>query len=256
MNAPASRLTILKALILRDMLARYGRNSLGFFWVVMEPVMLATGVMIIWSVIHDSGMHGVSIITFAITCYLPLTLSRHLIGPLSRLGRSNASLFFHRPVRHADILVARVVLEVLSSTAALVFIYFVTLSLGIVEPVQDWSLALAGWLFTAWFYGGVAMLASAWTEYWEPAEKFVQPMQYLAMPLSAAFFMVDWMPPGVQHLLLLNPAVHCYEIFRAGFFGDAVPTHYNAWYLAAWSTAFTLAGAGAIYRVRDRIQVN
>ena len=117
-------------------------------------------------------------------------------------------------------------------------------------------MALAGWLFTGWFYGGVALLASAWTEYWEPAEKFIQPGQYLSMPLSGTFFLVDWMPAGAQHVLLLNPAVHCYEMFRAGFFGEAVTTHYDVGYLTAWCIAFTLLGAAAIYRARDRIQVN
>lgn len=253
--SPVGRLSIIKALILRDLLVRHGRHSLGFFWDIMEPTVLATGVMLIWSVIHESTLHGVNITTFAVTCYLPLTLSRHLIGPLARLFRANASLLFHRPVRHSDIIIARILSEFMSSTTALVMIYFVTTSIGVVESIQDWPLALAGWLFTGWFYGGVALLASAWTEYWEPAEKFVQPIQYLALPLSAAFFMVDWVPAGAQRLLLLNPAVHCYEMFRAGFFGDAVTTHYDPWYLATWSTIFTLAGAGMIYRVRDRIQL-
>ena len=256
MTAPVSRLTILRALIMRDLLSRYGRHSLGFFWTIMEPIILAVGVMLIWSVIHETTMHGVHVTTFVITCYLPLTLSRHLIGPLSRLGRGSANLFYHRPLGYADILTARVLVEVMSCTLALVLIYFVTVSFGIIEPIQDWPLALAGWLYTGWLYGGVALLASAWTEYWEPAEKFIQPLQYLSLPLSGAFFMVDWVPAGAQHLLLLNPAVHCYEMFRAGFFGEAVTTHYDVGYLTAWCITFSLLGAAAIYRARDRIQVN
>lgn len=252
---PASRLAIIQALIMRDLLSRYGRHSLGFFWAIMEPIILAVGVMLIWSLIHETSMHGVNVTTFVITAYLPLTLSRHLIGPLSKLGRSSASLFYHRPVSYADILTARVLVEVMSATLALVLIYFVTVSVGIVEPIQDWPLALAGWLYTGWLYGGVALLASAWTEYWEPAEKFIQPGQYLSMPLSGVFFLMAWVPAGARHLLLLNPAVHCYEMFRAGFFGEAVTTYYDVGYLTAWCVAFTLAGAAAIYRVRDRIQL-
>jgi capsular polysaccharide transport system permease protein len=254
MHPPASRLTIIRALIRRDLLARYGRHSLGFFWAIMEPIILAVGVMLIWSVIHEASMHGVHVTTFVLTCYLPLTLSRHLIGPLSKLGRNSTNLFYHRPLGYADILTARVLVEVMSCTLALTLIYFVTVSIGIVEPVQNWPLALAGWLYTGWFYGGVALLASAWTEFWEPAEKFIQPGQYLAMPLSGTFFLVDWMPAGAQHVLLLNPAVHCYEMFRAGFFGEAVTTHYDVGYLTAWCIALTLAGTAAVYRARDRIQ--
>lgn len=253
MSARPSRLAIIQALIMRDLLSRYGRHSLGFFWAIMEPIILAVGVMFIWSLIHETSMHGVHVTTFVVTAYLPLTLSRHLIGPLSRLGHNNVSLFFHRPVRYSDVVVARVLVEIMSATLALALIYFVSVSLGIIEPIQNWPLALAGWLYTGWLYGGVALLASAWTEYWEPAEKFVQPGQYLAMPLSGVFFLVDWVPTGAQRLLLLNPAVHCYEMFRAGFFGPSVTTHYDPWYMAAWSAGLTFLGAAAIYRVRDRI---
>ena len=256
MTAPASRLQIIQALIMRDLLSRYGRHSLGFFWAIMEPVILAVGVMIIWSILHESSMRGVNVTTFVITAYLPLTLSRHLIGPLSKLGRNNANLFYHRPIRYADILTARVLVEVMSATLALVLIYFVTVSFGIIDPIQDWPMALVGWLYTGWLYGGVALLASAWTEVWEPAEKFIQPGQYLAMPLSGVFFLVDWVPTWAQNALLLNPAVHCFEMFRAGFFGPAVTTHYDVAYLTTWCVALSLAGVAAIYRVRDRIVLN
>ena len=253
MNRPATRLTVIKALILRDMLSRFGRGNLGFFWAILEPIILATGVMLIWTIIQEVNAPGINLITFVITAYLPLTLSRHLVGPLSRIGHNSVNLFYHRVVTYADVLIARVLVEVMSSTLALVFIYFVTVSLGIIRPAYNLPLALLGWLFTLWFYSGVGMLTSAWTEAWEPAEKFIQPGMYLAMPLSATFFLVDWAPHWAQQLLLLNPAVSCYEIFRAGFFGPGITTHYDIPYLTAWSAGLSLAGAAAIYRVRDRL---
>ncbi len=246
---------IIKALIHRDLLVRHGRHSLGFFWDVMEPTILATGVMLIWTVAHESSMHGVNVTTFVVTAYLPVTLSRHLVGPLSRLFRANVPVLFHSPIKYPDVLLSKIISEFMSCTMSLVLICFVTISLGVVQPIRDWPLALAGWLFTGWFYGGVAMLASAWTEYWEPAEKFIQPLQYLSLPISGVFFMMDWVPDGARHLLLLNPIAHCYEMFRAGFFGESIPTHYDAWYLAEWSALMTISGIAAIYRVRDRVQL-
>ncbi len=254
-RALATRFGLVRALILRDLLARHGRHSLGFFWDIMDPIVLATGVMIIWSVV-ESGFHQVSITTLAVACYLPLTLSRHLIGPLTRLLRNNSNLLFHRQITAIEVITARIISEFLSSTSALILIYFVTVNVGVVDPIENWPLALLGWLFTGWFYGGMALLACAWTEIWDPAEKFIPPIQYLLMPLSAAFFMIDWVPSHAQRLLLLNPAVHCYEIFRAGFFGDGIPAHYSLPYLTAWSIGLTLAGMAAIYRVRDRIQIS
>jgi ABC-type polysaccharide/polyol phosphate export permease len=45
-------------------------------------------------------------------------------------------------------------------------------------------------------------------------------------------------------------------MMRAGFFGSGIPTHYDVGYLTQWSLALTLLGAAAVYRVRDRIQIN
>lgn len=253
MNHTANRLTVLKALVLRDLLTRFGRHNLGFFWAVVEPVILAVGVMIVWSIVTEVDAPGVDLITFVITAYLPLTLSRHLLGPLARIGHNNTNLFYHRAITYADVLTARILVEVLSCTIALVFIYFVTVSLGMIKPAYNLPMALLGWLYTLWFYGSVALIAAAATEYWETADKFVQPAQYLAMPLSGVFYLVDWVPHWAQQLLLLNPAVSCYEMFRAGFFSPAVTLHYDIPYLTAWCIGLSLVGAAAIYRARDRV---
>jgi capsular polysaccharide transport system permease protein len=244
------------ALIIRDMMVRFGRQHLGFVWTILEPMILCTGVMLIWSIIKEPTIHGVSVLAFVLTAYMPLTLWRHLTSPMGKILRGNSSLLYHRPIRHVDIMLARGILEFYSTTAALLIIYFIVTSFGAIEPIADPGLTLMAWLFTAWYFGAMGLLIGALTEFWEPAEKFIQPAQYLQLPLSGVYFMVDWMPNWAQKLLLLNPSVHCFEMFRAGFFGDGIPTHYDPWYLAASSMAMTLAAAWAVYHVRERIQVN
>ena len=126
--------------------------------------------------------------------------------------------------------------------------------LGASFTVDDPALALSGWLYAAWFFSGFGLLLAVWTEIWEPAES-LSAIQYLALPISGCFFMIDWMPDYAQKLPLLNPMVHCFEMIRAGFFGPGMPTHYDAGYLTFWSLALTLLGAAAVYRLRDRIQI-
>jgi capsular polysaccharide transport system permease protein len=249
-------LNVLHALIIRDLMVRFGRHHLGFVWTVLEPMILTVGVMLLWTMIHEPIIHGVPVVTFVLTGYMPLTMSRHLTNPMVRIFRANAGLLYHRPLSHAHILLARSFLEFFSATAALAVIYFVVTALGIVEPAEDPGLALAGWLLNSWYFGAMGLAIGAWTEYWEPAEKFIQPVQYLMLPLSGMFFMVDWLPDYAQKLALMNPSVHCYEMFRAGFLGDAITTHYDVPYLATCSMVMTLVGAAATYHVRERIQVN
>lgn len=248
------RLNTIRALIIRDLMTRFGRHHLGFIWTVLEPMILCSGVMLIWSAIKEPIIHDVPIVTFVLTGYMPLTLWRHLTNPMTRILRANVSLLYHHPVAHFDIMLARTILEFLSTTAALLLIYFFVVAVGIVQPINDAGLTLAAWLFTGWYYGAIGMLIGAWTEYWEPAEKFIQPVQYLALPLSGVFFMVDWLPSYAQKVMLLNPSVHCFEMFRAGFLGESIPTHYDPWYLAESSMVMTILAAAVVYHVRDRIQ--
>jgi capsular polysaccharide transport system permease protein len=255
MHAVRVHFNLLQALIIRDLMGRYGRNHLGFVWTILEPMILCVGVMIIWSTTREGSIHGIPIIAFVVTLYMPLTLWRHLTGPTVKLLRNSAAMLYHRPISHVHIILARLVLEFLSTTAALIVIYFVLVSTGLVESVKDPGLALAGWLFTGWYFGTQGVLISAWTEIWEPGEKFIGPYNYLQLPLSGAFALVDWLPADAQKWLLLNPSVHCYEMFRAGFFGAAITTHYDPVYLSTWSVILTIAAVGAMYHVRDHIQI-
>ena len=90
---------------------------------------------------------------------------------------------------------------------------------------------------------GVGLIISAATEVYEMTEKFIQPSQYLALPLSGVFFMVDWLPSDFQRLILWNPSIHCFEMFRAGYFGEAVVAHYDPMYLAMWSASLKIGRA-------------
>jgi capsular polysaccharide transport system permease protein len=248
-------ISIIGALIIRDMMGRFGRRHLGFVWTVLEPMILTTGVMLIWSTIHDPFIHGIPVVAFVLTGYLPLTLWRHLTGAMVRIVRRHSSLLYHRPVLIGHIVVARVLLEVLSLSIALAVSYFAVITFGIIPPVYDWGLALLGWLMSGWYYGALGLVIAALTEIWEPAEKFVQPMNYLALPLSGVFFMADWLPGWAQNLLLVNPSVHCFEMFRAGFLGPEFTTHFSVPYLATSSLVVTLLGIVVLRGARERLDL-
>lgn len=247
---------VLRALVIRDLMSRFGRHHLGFVWTILEPMILTAGVMSIWSLIKEPMIHGVPILVFTFTGYMPLTLWRHMTNPMTKILRNNASLLYHRPVSHVQIIMARGILEFLSTTTALLVVYFVVLSTGFTEPVWSPGLTLAAWVLTAWYYGALGVLVSGCTELWEPAEKFIQPMQYLMLPLSGVFFMVDWLPVSSQKLLLVNPSVHCFEMYRAGFLGPSVPTHYDTSYLITSCIVVTVAAGFVVFNVRERLQLN
>lgn len=243
------------ALIIRDMMMRYGRDNIGFVWVILEPMILTLGVMFIWSAMgHES--HGVKIIEIVLTGYMPLTLWRHLTGNVVGIFRGSVGMLYHRRVTPLDLVASRQFLEVLGTSAAL-FVVYITLSLaGIIDELQRLDLVLLGWFMMAWIGIAFGALLSCWTEKYEVAERFVAPLQYLNIPISGCFFFVDWLPTWGQNLIMYHPLVHCYEVFRAGYFGNSIVTHYNLAYFTACAFIFSFFALRGIDKIRVHIRLS
>ena len=136
-SALMTNLRIVGALMMREGMLRYGHESLGFFWVMGEPLFLTVGVMGMWTITGATHGHGVGVVPFALSGYMMITLWRHLTGKAVHSIRNNAGLLFHRNIRLLDILIARGMLEVLGIFTAF-FIAWVPLTLlGVIEPMSD-----------------------------------------------------------------------------------------------------------------------
>lgn len=243
----------LHALMIREMMVRYGRENVGFLWVILEPMILTAGVLALWSVLKSGYEHGVHIISLVLTGYMPLTLWRHIGQSGIYAFRRSSGILYHRHVSLLDAMYCRIVLEFAGTTCALVVVYIVLYLAGVVAPVVDPTLVVAGWMGMACLAAGLAVMFAVLTEWSETAERFIAPFQYLMLPISGVFFMVDWLPSVAQQVIWYNPPVHTYEMFRAGFFGDSVQTHYTWWYPYLWGLGLTAAGLWGIEKVRDRI---
>lgn len=244
------------ALFVRELMTRYGRENIGFAWAVLEPMILTCGVMVIWTVMGGHDRDGVKAVELVLTGYMPLTLWRHLTGSVINMFRNNAGLLYHRRVSLLDLVIAKQLLESIGTTTAFIVIYSTLLLMGMIEGVQHWDLLLLGWLMMAWIGTAFGAILAAFTERYEVAERFIQPIQYLNIPISGAFYLVDWLPYWAQKLILWHPLVHCYEVFRAGYFGRAVVTHYELSYFTAWAFVLSYLGFRAIQRIRPHVRLN
>jgi capsular polysaccharide transport system permease protein len=128
------------------------------------------------------------------------------------------------------------------------FLSLLFISVGIISPPVDLMQIVFGWLMLAWFGMALALVIGAATAYSEIVERLWAPTSYLLFPLSGAAFMVDWLPPKAQEIILLLPMVHGVEMIREGYFGNVVRTHYDATYMAKFSLVLTLFG---LFLVRD-----
>ena len=111
---------VIGALLLREIITRYGRHNIGFMWLFAEPMMFTIGVTTVWSILDIGHASKVSIAAFALTGYSSLLLWRNTVNRCALAIAPNVSLLFHRNVRVLDIFLARIILEVAGATISIV----------------------------------------------------------------------------------------------------------------------------------------
>ena len=238
----------LYALMMREVITRFGRDNLGALWLVAEPMIFTLGVATLWTAGGLQHGSSIPITAFAVTGYSSVLLWRNCASRSIGAIDSNLPLLFHRNVKVIDVFLTRIVLEVAGATGSFAILAMFFTSIGWMEAPVDMLQVIFGWFMLTWFGTALALLIGAGTAYSHTVEKLWGPTSYLLFPLSGAAFMVDWLPPTFQKIVLLLPMVHGVEILREGYFGNAVRTHYDVGYMAVVCLLLSLA---ALYLVRD-----
>lgn len=233
---------VIRALMIREAVARFGRENLGFFWLFIEPLLLCGAVMAMWTLVGLHKGQGVGIVPFVLASYTLLMLWRHICSHSVRVLRSNSSLLYHRNVRMLDIIIARVALDSVGGLASFTVAFIVLNVLGYLDNMVDPLASAGAWLLLTWFGWSFALVVAGVTELFEPAHHFVQPLLYITLPLTGAFFMVLWLPLSVQAVVMWSPLVHIFEMFRSGMFGAHMSADWSPMYVIAWCLGLMAIG--------------
>jgi ABC-type polysaccharide/polyol phosphate export permease len=237
---------VISALLMREILTRYGRHNIGFLWLFVEPMLFTLGVTILWNMKNQSSHSGISITGMVLTGYSMLLLWRNMPNRCISATGPNATLFFHRQIKPIDVYLSRLALEALGATASFVVLSIVFISLGLVDPPHDLLVVFEGWTLLAWYAASVSLLVGCLSEKTEIIERVWHIFQYIMIPLSGSFFIVESLPENARKLVLYIPTVHCIEIMREGYFGDIVEWHYDYSYLLCANTAILLLGLAQV----------
>lgn len=245
---------VIGALVMREIITRFGRNNLGVLWLIVEPMLFTLGVAALWSA---TGLHHAStlpVVAFAITGYSSVLVWRNCATRASGAIDANKALLYHRQVRLIDLLSARILLEIGGATTSFVVLAGAFTYAGLMAPPIDLFSVLAGWLALIWFGTGLGFMIGASVVYSHVIEKIWHPASYLLFPLSGAAFLVDWLPPAAQSFVLLLPMVHAIEMLREGYFGPGMRAHYDIHFLAGTCAIQTLLGLALIQGAARRIR--
>jgi capsular polysaccharide transport system permease protein len=241
MSAFLTQVRVIKALMIREAMARYGREGLGFFWLIGEPMILSSGVMLIWSLAGGHGHGDAPMAAMALSGYATLTLMRHVVSRSVHKFRHSTALMFHRQIKFIDALLATTLLESMGVLTSFLISYMILYLFDLVTPIRDPLLMFGAWMLWTWHMFALGLIIACLTEMSDWLEYFVQPVMYFMLPISGTFYLVNWFTPEFRYYLSWSTQVNVNEMFRESFFAADFIMYWDVWYLI-----WTALGATAI----------
>ena len=237
---------VIGALLMREIITRYGRNNIGFLWLFVEPLMMTLFIVVMWKFLRADQWSSLNIVAFVLTGY-PMAMmwrnaSNRAIGAIS----ANAGLLYHRNVRVLDTIFSRVLLEAAGATVAQIAIVAVLVAVQWIDMPADIFYMLTAWFLMALFALGLGLVVCSVAFRFDVFGKLWSTFSFILLPLSGAFFFVSSLPLQVQEYVLWIPMVHGTEIFRAGYFGSGAVTMENPWYLLLCDLVLLFAGLAMV----------
>lgn len=244
---------VIHALLMREILTRFGRKNLGFMWLFLEPMLFTLGVTALWMATRGAHGSNMDIVPFAITGYSSVLMWRNAATRCSLAIEPNLALLYHRNVTVLDLFLARLTLEIIGGTISLLGLSMLAIATGWMDIPSDVLTMVFGWFFLIWFAVGLGLIVGALTERSESFERVWHIMTYLAFPVSGAMFMVEWLPKYAQEYALWVPMIHGVEMLRHGYYGDAIKTHYSISFMVTVNAIMLLIGLLLVHRTKNLV---
>lgn len=246
---------VIHALMIRELMTRFGRENIGFLWIMVEPLLFAVLVGLVWRVMKGPEEHGIGIIAFVVTGYIPITLFRHGVARSVSAFTANGALLYHRQIKVLDFIVVRFIIEILGGMMAYLFIGTILVALDLFPIPANIGLFLAGWFLYAMVCFSLCLIIAPVSEISEALEKFVPVTTYVMIPFSGLFTLASWLTPTLREYLLWSPFVNGMEMMRKGIWGDDITAYYNIWNPIACSLVCAAIGLVLCRRVRRTLTV-
>lgn len=250
-----TQVRVIHALMIRELHTRFGRENIGFLWIMVEPLLFAGLVALIWRFVKGPEEHGIGIIAFVVSGYIPITLFRHGVSRSVSIFLVNGSLLYHRQVKIVDFIFVRFIIEMLGSLMAYLFIAIILVLFDLFPVPADIGLFLAGYSLYALFTLSLCLIIAPLSEMSEVLEKFIPVVTYVMIPFSGLFTMASWMTPKMRGYLLWSPFVNGMEMMRSGLWGDKLTAYYNPWNPLGCSIVLAAIGLALCRRVRRNMSV-
>jgi capsular polysaccharide transport system permease protein len=240
------------ALLMRELITRFGKNRLGYFWAIAEPVAQAAIFALIFTLLGRQAIAGVPIALFLLSGILPFTLFTKLLMQMSASIEANKALFSYRQVSAIDPVVTRLIIEV----ATFIIVYTIILTalawLGFAVMPDDLPKVLLATGLLVILATGLGLALCSLVSYWQDTPKVIAMIMRPMFFISGILYCATMIPKQYWYLFDWNPIFHAIELSRDAFF-SAYTTPIGSWaYLSTVALISLATGLGTFKLSQQR----
>lgn len=251
-SALAVQSGVVFALAVREMYRKFGAYKLGVLWALLDPIVMIAVFMVLFGVRGRGEFGFIEPPLFILASFLPFKVlfTKSLQG-VNTAGKGMAAFSMLRQVSLFDLMIARVLLNVVTAFLSLVVIIIILLWLGY-DAIPDHMLETLGGMVLITLFGfALGILFCVAGSFAKEMDKVTGLINLPLLFLSAVFFPMSIVPEPYQSYLAYNPLVHPMEMIRESWFSHytspVLDTEYYAiWLICLWAVAM------ASYRLRWR----
>lgn len=234
---------VVRALMLRQILLRWGRNNLGYLWLFLEPLIMIGVIAGFVALVNKRGFEkahfGIEALPFLFLGVSSAWTWRMISHKCGGAFSGNIPLLEHRFIRPLDLFLSAAIIEILGVSVAFLVIYVFLWFLGLIALPYNVPLMIMAWVLMCWFGLAFGLFFGALSGAFDFVDFVMRGVNVLFYIISGVFFAVVWLPPDLREIALINPMVHGTEMLRHAYFGDKLETFEDPAYLIVWNVGLT-----------------
>lgn len=251
-----TQMRVIGALLLREIHTRYGRENIGYLWLIGEPLILASVMALLHAGGHTEYGSDIRPVPFTVLGYTTFLMFRNIVNRSAGALEANAPLLYHRQVTVFDIATARAVLEAAGTVLAYIALTLLLIGVGLATLPARPLYLFASLALMFWYSWANSLFVTAISYNSRSVERLVHPYSYFMIPLSASFYQVGWIPQPYRDWLLWIPLPHILELARYGQFRATDLRYFDGFYLLSFTMFLTWIALLSLRRLRSRIHLS
>lgn len=233
---------IMFALIMHDIKNRFFGSGLGQILMILWPFVHIIVLLVVYNFSHRPHPYGTSTLQYSAVSVFPFICFNYVTRWVVISAITNRNFLQYPIIKPLDIIIARMLLEVISMTIVGALLVFVVVACGDeampANPMEA-VCAIGGTLFFAAAFGVPNAVIAFILPMWNIVIAIVIVCSYIA---SGILFVTSEMPEQIRVPLSYNPLLQCIEWLRVAYYSDYPTNVLDKTYVIAFSMASLTLG--------------